>query len=236
MATTAEHAKGIGVAALRKEDRKFLTGRGRYVDDIKLPGMLHMAIVRSQMPHADVTGIDTAAAAGMPGVTAVLTADDLEFAAGVPCASNPTGDMVHPVRWPLAKGRVRHVGEPIAVVLAADRYAARDAADAVVVDYAELPAVTDVDAALADGASIRTVEGLANGDELTPLQQAFSDHHALQCGYCTPGMVMTAIKLLEANPEPSDEEIRHGLEGNLCRCTGYENIVAAVRAASGVTV
>ncbi|HEX3329747.1 MAG TPA: xanthine dehydrogenase family protein molybdopterin-binding subunit [Gaiellales bacterium] len=152
MATTAEQGKGIGVAALRKEDRKFLTGRGRFVDDIKLPGMLHMAIVRSQMPHADITGIDTSAAAGMPGVTAVLTADDLEFAAGVPCASNPTGDMVHPVRWPLAKGRVRHVGEPIAVVLAADRYAARDAADAVVVDYAELPAVTDVDAALADGA------------------------------------------------------------------------------------
>src|SRR5690348_2380526 len=153
MTTTAEQGKGIGVAALRKEDRKFLTGRGRFVDDIKLPGMLHMAVVRSQMPHADITAIDTAAAAGMPGVTAVLTADDLEFAAGVPCASNPTGDMVHPVRWPLAKGRVRHVGEPIAVVLAADRYAARDAADAVVVDYAELPAVTDVDAALADGAA-----------------------------------------------------------------------------------
>jgi carbon-monoxide dehydrogenase large subunit len=152
MATMAEQGKGVGVAALRKEDRKFLTGRGRYVDDIKLPGMLHMAVVRSQMPHADITGIDTAAAAGMPGVTAVLTADDLEFAAGVPCASNPTGDMVHPVRWPLAKGRVRHVGEPIAVVVAADRSAARDAADAVVVDYAELPAVIDVDAALADGA------------------------------------------------------------------------------------
>ena len=72
----------------------------------------------------------------MPGVTAVLTGDDLEFAAGVPCASNPTGDMVQPPRPPLAKGRVRHVGEPIAVVIAADRYAARDAADAVVVDYA----------------------------------------------------------------------------------------------------
>jgi carbon-monoxide dehydrogenase large subunit len=152
MATTAEHAKGIGVAALRKEDRKFLTGRGRFVDDLKLPGMLHMAIVRSQFPHADITGIDTAAAAAMPGVTAVLTGDDLEFAAGVPCASNPGGDMVHPVRPPLAKGRVRHVGEPIAVVIAGDRYAARDAADAVAVSYAELPAALDVDAARADGA------------------------------------------------------------------------------------
>ena len=82
MATTVEGAKGIGVAALRKEDRKFLTGRGRYVDDIKLPGMLHMAVVRSQYPHADITAIDTAAARGMPGVTAVLTGDDLEFARG----------------------------------------------------------------------------------------------------------------------------------------------------------
>jgi carbon-monoxide dehydrogenase large subunit len=111
-----------------------------------------MAIVRSQFPHADITGIDTAAAAAMPGVTAVLTGDALEFAAGVPCASNPTGDMVHPVRPPLARGRVRHVGEPIAVVIAGDRYAARDAADAVEVSYAELPAALDVDAARADGA------------------------------------------------------------------------------------
>ncbi len=152
MATTVAGPKGIGVAALRKEDRKFLTGRGRYVDDIKLPGMLHMAFVRSQYAHADINGIDTSAAKGMPGVTAVLTSADLEFAAGVPCASNPTGDMVHPVRTPLATGRVRHVGEPIAVVIAADRYAARDAADAVVVDYTPLPAVVDVASALADGA------------------------------------------------------------------------------------
>jgi carbon-monoxide dehydrogenase large subunit len=152
MAATLEGAKGIGVAALRKEDRRFLTGRSRYVDDIKLPGMLHMAVVRSQYPHADITGIDTAAARGMPGVTAVLTGDDLEFSAGVPCGSNPTGDMVQPARPPLAKGRVRHVGEPIAVVIAADRYAARDAADAVVVDYAPLEAVLGMDAALADGA------------------------------------------------------------------------------------
>jgi aerobic-type carbon monoxide dehydrogenase small subunit (CoxS/CutS family) len=85
----------------------------------------------------------------------------------------------------------------------------------------------------ADGASIRTVEGLSDGDELSPLQQAFSDHHALQCGYCTPGMLVAATALLERNPRPSDEEIRKGLQGNLCRCTGYWNIVDAVRAASG---
>jgi aerobic carbon-monoxide dehydrogenase small subunit len=88
----------------------------------------------------------------------------------------------------------------------------------------------------ADGREVTTIEGISENGELHPMQQAFHENHALQCGYCTPGMVMTAIKLLEANPAPTDEEIRHGLEGNLCRCTGYENIVAAVRAASGVTV
>ena len=87
----------------------------------------------------------------------------------------------------------------------------------------------------ADGCEVTTIEGLSANGELHPMQQAFHENHALQCGYCTPGMVMTAVKLLEANPRPSDQEIRHGLEGNLCRCTGYENIVAAVRAASGVT-
>jgi len=88
----------------------------------------------------------------------------------------------------------------------------------------------------ADGRDVTTIEGISENGDLHPMQRAFHEHHALQCGYCTPGMVMTAIKLLEANPAPTDAEIRHGLEGNLCRCTGYENIVAAVRAASGVTV
>jgi len=88
----------------------------------------------------------------------------------------------------------------------------------------------------ANGREVTTIEGISENGELHPMQRAFHEHHALQCGYCTPGMVMTAIKLLEANPAPTDAEIRHGLEGNLCRCTGYENIVAAVRAASGVTV
>ena len=84
----------------------------------------------------------------------------------------------------------------------------------------------------ADGSSIETVEGLANEDELVPLQQAFSDHHALQCGYCTPGMLMSATALLRKNPKPSDDEIRKGIQGNICRCTGYVNIVEAVKAAS----
>ncbi len=88
----------------------------------------------------------------------------------------------------------------------------------------------------ADGCEVTTIEGIRTNGELHPMQQAFHENHALQCGYCTPGMVMAAVKLLERNPSPTDAEIRRGLEGNLCRCTGYENIVAAVRAASGVTV
>jgi aerobic-type carbon monoxide dehydrogenase small subunit (CoxS/CutS family) len=85
----------------------------------------------------------------------------------------------------------------------------------------------------ADGAKIETVEGLAEGDELTPLQRAFSEHHALQCGYCTPGMLMSATALLRQNKRPSDDEIRKAIQGNLCRCTGYVNIVEAIRAAAG---
>ena len=87
-----------------------------------------------------------------------------------------------------------------------------------------------------DGAEITTIEGVAKNGELHPVQKAFHEQHALQCGFCTPGMIMASIDLLEANPTPTDEEIRHGLEGNLCRCTGYQNIVRAVRAASGQPV
>jgi carbon-monoxide dehydrogenase small subunit len=79
----------------------------------------------------------------------------------------------------------------------------------------------------AQGASITTIEGLANG-ELHPMQKAFNDCHALQCGFCTPGMVMSAVQLLKDNPHPTEAEIREGLEGNLCRCTGYQNIVRAI--------
>jgi aerobic-type carbon monoxide dehydrogenase small subunit (CoxS/CutS family) len=80
----------------------------------------------------------------------------------------------------------------------------------------------------ADGASIETVESLAQDGELNALQQSFSDHHALQCGYCTPGMLMSATALLRANPSPSEAEIRKAIQGNICRCTGYVNIVEAI--------
>ena len=85
----------------------------------------------------------------------------------------------------------------------------------------------------ADGSSVETVEGLADGDELNKLQQAFREHHGLQCGYCTPGMLMSATALLRSNPQPSEGEIKKALQGNICRCTGYWNIFKAVKEASG---
>ena len=85
----------------------------------------------------------------------------------------------------------------------------------------------------ADGAEITTIEGLAKDGELHPMQAAFSKNHGLQCGYCTPGMIMAGVDLLNRNPNPTEEEVRHGLEGNLCRCTGYHNIVKSVLHAAG---
>ena len=85
----------------------------------------------------------------------------------------------------------------------------------------------------ADGRDITTIEGLADGDALHPLQKGFHEQHGLQCGFCTPGMIMASLDLLERTSEPSDGQIRHALEGNFCRCTGYENIVRAVKQAAG---
>jgi aerobic carbon-monoxide dehydrogenase small subunit len=87
-------------------------------------------------------------------------------------------------------------------------------------------------AAQADGTSVTTIEGLANGDQLHPVQQAFHENHGLQCGFCTAGMVMAAVSLLEEVPNPTEHDVRYGLEGNLCRCTGYHNIVKSVLAAA----
>ncbi len=84
----------------------------------------------------------------------------------------------------------------------------------------------------ADGSEITTIEGMANGDKLHPIQEAFQENHGLQCGFCTPGMVMTAADILANNPNPSEADIRHGLEGNFCRCTGYHNIVKSIQHAA----
>ena len=88
----------------------------------------------------------------------------------------------------------------------------------------------------ADGHEITTIEGLATNGTMHPVQEAFHVQHGLQCGYCTPGFIMAVVSLLDETPNPSEEEIRHALEGNLCRCTGYQNIVRAVQAAAGVEV
>ena len=82
----------------------------------------------------------------------------------------------------------------------------------------------------AEGADIQTIEGVANNGDLHPMQAAFREHHGLQCGFCTPGMIMSALDLVKVNPDPSEDEVRDWLEGNLCRCTGYNNIVKAIRA------
>ena len=88
----------------------------------------------------------------------------------------------------------------------------------------------------ADGAEVTTIEVMADGDDLHPIQEAFREHHGLQCGFCTPGMIMSAAALLKENPKPTEDEVRHYLEGNICRCTGYHNIVKAIMAASGQDV
>ena len=103
----------------------------------------------------------------------------------------------------------------------------------VVMDDAAAVKTCTMFAVQADGHAITTVEGLAKDGALHPIQQAFWDQHGLQCGYCTPGMMLTAYALLRHNPEPSEADIREGLSGNLCRCTGYQNIVKAVQQASG---
>ena len=89
-------------------------------------------------------------------------------------------------------------------------------------------------AAQASGADVTTIEGLASGDDLHPVQAAFREHHGLQCGFCTPGMIMSAAALLESDPDPDDAAVRHAIDGNLCRCTGYQNIVASVQYAAAV--
>ena len=86
----------------------------------------------------------------------------------------------------------------------------------------------------ADGGAVRTIEGLADGTDLHPVQQAFRDKHGLQCGYCTPGMIMTALDLLRQYPDPTDDQIKHALEGNFCRCTGYVNIVESIKWAAAL--
>ncbi|HFQ15633.1 MAG TPA: xanthine dehydrogenase family protein molybdopterin-binding subunit [Rhodobacteraceae bacterium] len=147
---------GIGDATKRREDVRFLTGSGHYTDDINLPGQAHVAFLRSDVAHGRLNRVDTAAAAAMPGVLRIFTGADFEGVGGLPCGwlitsrdGNPMQEPAHPV---LAQGKVRHVGDPIAAVVAETEAQARDAVEAIEVDIEELPAVIDMKAALEDGA------------------------------------------------------------------------------------
>jgi carbon-monoxide dehydrogenase large subunit len=155
MSATATNGNGnhVGRAMRRKEDPRLITGKGRYIDDISLPGTLWAAFVRSPEAHAKIVSIDASAAKQRPGVHAVFTGEDLTDLAGpLPCAWVPPGvEVENPEHWPLAKGTVNHVGDPVAVVLGDDRYAVVDATEDVIVEYESLPAITDPEAAIAGG-------------------------------------------------------------------------------------
>ncbi len=146
---------GIGASQKRREDLRFLTGRGRYTDDINLPGQLYAAFVRSTVAHGRINAVDTATAAAMPGVVRVFTAADFAAVGGLPCGWQVTDrhgkPMLEPKHPVLAEGKVRHVGDPIALVVAETAEQARDAAEAVILDIAELPPVLDMKAAVAGG-------------------------------------------------------------------------------------
>jgi aerobic carbon-monoxide dehydrogenase large subunit len=149
-ATTPE----VGAPRRRKEDARLVTGRTNWTDNLVLPGMLYMAILRSPVAHARITGIDTSAAKSRPGVIDVFTGRDIDGQGSLPCAWPVTADIVHPDHLPLAVDEVRHTGEAVAVVVARSRAAAVDALADIDVDYEDLPVVLDMEAALADGANL----------------------------------------------------------------------------------
>src|SRR5436190_16878520 len=152
----------MGIAAMlgspikRREDPRLITGQSTYVDDIKIPGMLHMAVVRSPYGHARINSINADAARSYPGVVAVYTAEDLKGAVGNIAIAVPLGKIVEGMgnRGALAEGKVRFYGDPVAVVIADDRYTARDARDLIEVDYEPLPAAIDVEKAMQPGAPL----------------------------------------------------------------------------------
>jgi carbon-monoxide dehydrogenase large subunit len=152
---TAVMEPEVGKARLRKEDARLITGRTQWTDNISLPGMLHLAILRSPVAHARISRIDVSGALLRPGVITAFTGADLgDRQVGLPCAWPVTEDMVHPDHLPLAKETVRHAGEPVAVVVARDAASAVDALEAIEVEYEALPVVLDMEAALAEGAQL----------------------------------------------------------------------------------
>ena len=179
--TEAPSGHNVGAALRRKEDPPLITGRGRYVDDIKLPGMLWASFVRSPEANAKITSIDTSAAVARDGVTAVYVGEDMADLGGpLPMAWAPPGvEVNNPDHWPLARGAVKHVGDPVAVVIGEDRYAVQDATEDVIVEYESLPAIVDPEAAIAGGPFVHESLGtnkvhewtLAGGD----VEQGFAE-------------------------------------------------------------
>jgi carbon-monoxide dehydrogenase large subunit len=178
-AAKAKPSKWVGRRLPRKEDPRLIQGLSHYTDDLRLPGMLHCAFVRSQHANAKIASIETSAARSVEGVVAVITAADLTDVGGVPCAG-ALPDLKLPPHPPLAKGHVRYVGEPVAAVVAEDFYAARDAAELVMVDYDSLPAAVDMEKALEGGPLVHPQFGtnlafthaLKNGDVAGAFQRA----------------------------------------------------------------
>ncbi len=158
MSANGSNGSGIGASVKRKEDQRFLTGRGRYTDDINLPGQLYGYIVRSPVAHAEIGGIDTGAAMAAPGVHAVFTGEDMEGVGGIPTGwlihSKDGTPMVEPPHPALALGKVRYAGDCVAIVVADTKEQAKEAAGLVEADYRELPAVASIEAAEADGAPL----------------------------------------------------------------------------------
>src|SRR5256885_4758402 len=173
----------MGTPMLRKEDPALLTGEARFIDDLVVPGALHMAVYRSPYAHARIRSIDTKGAAALPGVVAVFTGADLrdEWAGAMPCAWPVTPDMKSPAHFPVAVDKACYVGDAVAVVLAETGYAAKDALEQIVVDFEELPPVIDLEDALSDRVVIHDDLG-TNASytwELTPdaaaVEKAFKD-------------------------------------------------------------
>src|SRR5947199_1736329 len=156
MAVTEQEATGIGASALRKEDARLLTGQAKYVDDMSVPGMVWMSVVRSPYAHARIRGIDVSGALAHRGAIAAFSGEELagEWQASLPCAWLPTEDTNQPNHRPLAVGEARYVGDGVAVVIAESRSEARDAAELVQIDYEPLPTVIDAEKALEDGSPL----------------------------------------------------------------------------------
>jgi carbon-monoxide dehydrogenase large subunit len=232
----------LGRGRRRKEDAKLVTGQTNWTDNITLPGLLHMAVLRSPMAHAKVLSVDVSAALEMPGVIAAFSGADLAAEQGsLPCAWPVTADMVHPDHPPLAVDEVRYVGDGVAVVVARDRYTAADALEAIAVEYEQLPAVVDMEAALADGTPLVHSDAGTNrcflfdfpgagadydetvaaaGDDAVVVKRRFRQQRLLPTAMEPRGVVVAPIAAAEDYTVYSSTQVPHILRVMLALTTG----------------